>query len=405
MDGSKEGAMADSYDVIVAGAGPGGAAAAYFLGESGRRVLVLEKERLPRYKACGGGLSAALLAQFPFSFEPVYESRVTAFAYCLRGEAVVIPLPESPMRMVMRAEFDSFLLAHARAEVRPGCAVRSVRETADRVEVTTAGGETFTAPFLIGADGANSAVARSLGWRRGKAPGAALEAEVAVPADVYARFAARPTLFFGDVRLGYLWVFPKRNHLSVGIGALLPKPGLLQQKLRAVMAREGIDLRGAPLHGHPLPFNWRPSRVASRRILLAGDAAGLTDPLSGEGIRQAITSGRLAAEMILAGRPQDYAALVERRVGSARWPSLALAGLFYLLPDFCFALGACNPIATRAFTDLLAERIGSVELLVRLFGTLPLFLVTETAAIVADLFGGNEQAERIRRLLYSGEGE
>jgi geranylgeranyl reductase family protein len=392
--------MRKNYDVIVAGAGPGGATAAYFLGRAGRRVLVLEKERLPRYKPCGGGISAVLLEQFPFSFEPVFESRPAEVVYSLRGEAVSVPLAGRPLRMVMRDSFDSFLLDRTGAEVRAGRPVRKVREEAGRVEVETADGEVFSAAHLIGADGANSAVARSLGLRRGKAPAAAIEAEVRVPPEALARFEGRLEFLFGEVRLGYLWIFPKRDHLSVGIGALLPGPGMLQKQLRRVMAEQGIDLDGAPLRGHPLPINLRRGPVCTRRTLLVGDAAGLMDPLSGEGIRPAILSGRLAAEAILAGRPESYAAAVERRLGRNRLPALFLALLFYLLPDFCFELGARNPIVTQAFMDLLGGRIGYPNLILQTFATLPVFLATETAAWLAGRLGGDSRADRIRKTVY-----
>jgi geranylgeranyl reductase family protein len=394
------------YDVLIVGAGPGGATAAYFLGEAGKRVLVLEKETLPRYKACGGGLSAHMLEKhFPFSFEPVIETRVKSFAYALGGQAITIPLTAPTMRMVMRDRFDAHLLAHAKAEVRQGVAVRSVTEAADRVVVETTDGAMYEGRYLIGADGANSAVARALGLRQGKTTAAAIEAEAPASSEVMRRFADRPLFIFGEVHLGYLWVFPKSDHLSVGIAALHPKPGELQATLARVMARYGISLQGVQLRGHPIPIYTRREPIATARALLVGDAAGLADPFSGEGIRLAIKSGHLAADALLAGHPEQYPDMIHRRIGLNHTIGLGVAWLFYHLEPLCFALGVCNPFATQACMDMLSDRADYPEVILRVFGTLPLFLLTESIAALAGLFGGRERRKQVRAAVYLGAGD
>lgn len=395
--------MTGLYDAIVVGGGPSGATTAYFLGEAGWRVLVLEKDTLPRYKACGGGLSARMLtAVFPFSFETVIETRVTSIRYAFGRQAVTLPVAGRAVSTVMRDQFDGYLLARARAEVRSGSAVRRVAELSDRVRVELADGSAVEGRWLIGADGANSVVAHALGLRRRKVLAAALEAEVPARAEVRRRLGDTLHFLLGEIRFGYAWIFPKAAHLSVGIAALRPPPGELQAGLAAVAARYGLGLQNVPAHGHPIPIYTGREPIATTRALLVGDAAGLADPLSGEGIRLAIHSGRLAAQALLASQVDQYPARVWRQIGRSQTLGLRLAWLFYHFPGACFVLGARNPLATPAFVEMLAGRADYRQVALRLFATLPLFLTTEAAAGLARRLGRPESADRLRAFFYAG---
>jgi geranylgeranyl reductase family protein len=343
-------------DVIIVGAGPAGASAAYWLGEAGKRVLVLDKERLPRYKPCGGGMSRSVLKRFPFDLSPVVEREIERVRFRFRdGREVVAELPgQRPFVMVMRDRFDYLILQYARADVRDGEQVVSLRQDEAGVEVATRSGETFRARYLIGADGANSRVARFAGLRRDKQMGMAIEVEVPADDGLLEEYADTALFIFGTPPFGYLWVFPKAEHLSVGIGAFEGRGADVRDVLRHEMAKLGVEVDGVSQHGHPLPIYLRHEPLHQGRVLLAGDAAGLMDPLLGEGVRHAIDSGRMAAEAVLAGNLSGYTRQVQREIGADFLWGLRWARAFYEHPWGCFELAVRNPRFVRGFVRLFA---------------------------------------------------
>ncbi len=374
-------------DVIVAGAGAGGAAAACYLGQAGLRVLVVEKARLPRHKPCGGAIPQATLARLPVDVEGAIRARPSSVRFTFPHlPPVHVSLADGPIAMVRRAEFDALLLAGAGAEVWAGQAIERVTETARGVEVQV-GRLTLRARYLVAADGATSTAARQLGLRRQRRLGPTLEAEVPLDGDDRLRheYGSVPLFALGTVPWGYAWVFPKGDCLSVGIGRFRPGRVDLRARLKRVVDGLGISLAGAELHGHPIPcyqappwplWRGRPQeRLATRRCVLVGDAAGLVDPFHGEGIRYAVKSAQLAAQAIARDDLAGYELAIWREIGH----SLATAGLVsqwsFRLPWLCYVLGTGNPGMVRHFADVLSERSSYIGIGRRMIGLTVLWLV------------------------------
>ena len=359
------------YDVIVVGAGIGGASAAYFLGTQGLKVLVLERQSLPRYKPCAGGVPRTVYRYFPFDFGPVIEREIEGVGYSFGGEkGLIFPLPERSITMVMRDKFDHFVLNQAPAEVREGATVRAVHEEAEGVSVLLADGEELRARYVIGADGAASTVARYAGIRRRKTMGVALEAEIPADGNLMRRFGSFALFIFGALRWGYLWVFPKRDYLSVGIGAMGKTRARLKAILLSEMQKLGIPMEGVPIRAHPLPIYTGRERLNTRRILLIGDAAGLMDPVLGEGIRYAVKSARIAAEAIIRGKVSSYTRRIWRTLGVHLGAARFWAWAFYNFPRAAFELGIRNPYLTPDFERMFNDRLDYLRMLLRI----PLYL-------------------------------
>ncbi|MGC8839555.1 MAG: hypothetical protein ACP5UM_14225, partial [Anaerolineae bacterium] len=173
------------------------------------------------------------------------------------------------------------------------------------------------------------------------------------PGGEMAPWRSRATFILSPGPWSYAWAFPKADHLSVGIGAFGgPGPRHLRRRLEEEMAKLGIAVPSA--RGHPLPM-YRPApRLHGRRTLLVGDAAGLTDPFFGEGMRYAVWSAREAAGAILSGRVEAYTGRIRRFMDREMRAARFLAAVFYRWPGACFRLGVRNPRATQAFAGLLA---------------------------------------------------
>ena len=312
--------MSWDYDVIVVGAGPGGSTASRLCAEAGLKTLVIEKERFPRYKPCGGCLSMKTVHLLGFDLSPVIENTIygAKFTYCSKDPFVIES--EDPIAfLVMRDRFDQFLVNKALENgvaILEGEKVTRVEERDGGVEVELGKEKRLQCRYLIAADGPESIVARSLPLppQRNHGNGIAVESEI--PFDSSIHFPKKELHFvnldFGRVPNGYGWVFPKKEWLSVGIGGMFRETKKMNPRQYFKSFLKGLDYipegETAKIKGHPLPsFYDEKQTVAQGRILLVGDAANLMDPLQGEGIYYAIRSGMLVGEAMAEWKKEGIA--------------------------------------------------------------------------------------------------
>ena len=293
-------------EVVIVGAGPAGSTAARELASRGVDVLLLERAKFPRDKPCGGGVTIRCDNLLPFSLDPVIEDVITGAVIQLRDGKAVTRDADAPITyMTQRRHLDRFLAEQAQAagaEFQDGRRVEHIEQTPDGFDVRVAGGtpngsrnggDVIRARAVLGADGANGVVRTFLGYEHFEESAVALEANVPFPDGVPAWLRGHVVLRLGSMRGGYGWIFPKGDHVNVGVGGWKAAVGAdLRPELDA-LAR-GYDLDPAAfegVRGHHLPMLRHGADLAARGSALLGDAAGLLDPLSGEGIYAAIASG------------------------------------------------------------------------------------------------------------------
>lgn len=345
-------------EVIVVGGGPGGAMAARTLAQAGAKVLLLEKARFPRYKPCGGALSAKVLALGP-DVSQVVEDKVTEVIFAAPGEEPIQYRAENPLAyMVQRERFDQLLLNRAQevgVKVRFGHRVLRAKEVAGGMEVVSDKGA-FRAPVLIGADGAHGAVRRSFSLPPSRIV-LAMDARISVSEEGRNTWRGKALIDFGTIPFGYAWVFPKVCEVSTGVLGEKERVGGLPGYLNGFL--NGQETLSGPRRvagwSIPLPA-WSLNPGGSSRVLLVGDAAGLVDPFTGEGIYYAMQSGILAATAILHGKTQmaeRYRTLVRETFEADFRGAAILAGIIHRIPRWSFRALKSHPGAIEAFAAVL----------------------------------------------------
>ena len=330
------------FDVLIAGAGPAGSFAAERLARGGVRVALFDGRPPGEPKACGGGVTSKALKAWPHLLDAVGRTIDELDMYSPSGKHLHLKLDE-PFAVYSRIAFDTFLLERARAAGAQVFAEkisgRGFKQNEDGWLIRTqTGAEVFT-DWLLGADGANSAIAKKLA---GPLPPAEMEVAFGYRAPLPVDGEAATVVAFLPKWIGYAWAFPRIDHISFGIAttqdafdhdsldALMwdfmvayyevaqvgnlrgrmrlwskelretPISNLRYQKLKQTAERYAARIPGLA------PRTWDTRHACGERWALLGDAAGFADPVTGEGIYYALRSAELFADAYLSGSPLDY---------------------------------------------------------------------------------------------------
>ncbi|MFE9749397.1 geranylgeranyl reductase family protein [Saccharothrix saharensis] len=379
------------WDVVVVGAGPAGTTAARVAAASGCDVLLVERAAVPRYKTCGGGLIGCAQASLPPGLGVTVHDEIDAVTFTLRGRRArtLDSTAGVRLKMVFRDDLDAALTkvaADAGVVVRDRTTVAALEDAAGEVVVRVGGGGRIRARAVVGADGSASRVGRHVGVRCEQVD-LALEVEVVVEPRDAGKWRGRMLMEWGPLPGSFGWVFPKGDICTAGVVAARGQGEATKAYLRDFLRRHGLADR-TPLHdtGHLTRCRRPDSPLTRGRTLVAGDAAGLCDPWSREGISFALRSGALAGEAAVgiarAQHPEDlersrlgYTGAVRSVLEAEMLASRQVMNLFTRRPGVLHtALTAVPPVWRRVDSYLGGDT------------TIPALLDTRAARAAIKLF-------------------
>ena len=339
------------FDAVIIGAGPAGSAAAYDLAAAGCRVMLADKRAFPREKACAGGITPRAYSLFRFDVSGIVRRQCRVLEITPpRGSRFRIQDSSPLCHMTRRRDLD--LLARDQAvqrgaEFRVIQKILSINERPGHVEILV-DGERIRAACLIGADGVNSRIRQLAGFEFDIVKNPAIEADILLERPGYGNME----FDFSLVPKGYFWVFPRDDHVNIGIYSARAGNKIKRQLLYDYASARLPGGKIVALKGYPIGTGGYCRRPGKGRVLLAGDAAGLAEPCFGEGIFFAVKSGQVAARAILdGGQDENPGPRYNQAMGTVR-RDLCLyhwgARFLYRYPSLFFK-GLSLPFVRRRF--------------------------------------------------------
>lgn len=353
-------------EVIIVGAGPAGCAAAWDLLDQGFNVKLLDKSLFPRFKPCAGGLTPKALYLFRYSIAPVIREASSDLTIAYKGKSHKCLSANNPVcAFTVRSELDQYcfeqtLLKGAAFQQIEG--IRALHEEGQKVTLELKDGQCISGDYLIGADGAHSRIRKLTQQFKPNGTAVALEGIVRRDAIRLPPKGQLPsfTFDFGVVDHGYSWIFPKGDHFNVGLYTRFPdRAGTLSKQTLMSYVQQALGTDQIEhVCGFPIGTGGEDYRPSHERIFLVGDAAGMAEPLLGEGLHNAIKSGQSAARAIIkSGKSltardlfQQEIRVVSRDVYNCR----RVASFFYPLVPAAFRIVKYPPVSTIAMHGFAA---------------------------------------------------
>lgn len=354
-----------SFDVAIIGSGPAGASAAFELAKSGISTVIIEKETLPRYKTCGGGLVFRGRKNMPFDVSSVVEKEFyevdtyfanTPFKFTTNRNQPIVS-------MIMRDSFDNLIVEKAKENGVTLLQNHKVLDISfgDIQTIHTSEGD-IKAKFIIAGDGALSPVSKIAGWKETRTVIPALEYEVEVPAADFERLSKNVRFDVDVIPYGYGWCFPKKNHLSIGVGVFVKTKQKMDLKkyYAEYLKTLGInEIITEEAHGFVIPVSPRTDTFVKNNVFLIGDSAGFADPILAEGISNAILSGVLAAQSIVEANLDSARAseLYHEKLENSILPEIKTG---VILSKFFYEKKILRNIFVKKYGQLLANAMTDV---------------------------------------------
>jgi menaquinone-9 beta-reductase len=376
------------FQVVVVGGGPAGSSAAHTLAAAGIKVCLIDRSVFPRDKLCGGLLTLrskkAFQTIFKTDWSPAIQTVSKGARFYFKQKLLNSVVDYKDIFFTCRRDYDAFLLELARQRgttVVQGAQVQTI--DLEQSSLKLSDGTICDYDFLIGADGVNSLVAKTIFGESFRQDTIGFGLEMEVPISTRIPPITEPEIYFGLLDWGYGWVFPKSKTLTAGVGGLLKKNPRMREDFENFLTQRFGHVPPAKIKGHFIPFGDFRKTPGRRNVLLCGDAAGLVEPITGEGIAFAMLSGFFAAEGIKealsVAKPSSVLEFYEKRYATIADSFRQANSLRYLLfPKACqFLFSKALPHSQsipRRHMDLMADDLSHgeyVKFLVKKFGTVP----------------------------------